>query len=202
MPQKRSHSSSRGQLACNPENQELPPSQHQRIDSDAGGTPRRRSKLPGADRTVAPPQAEEQSVFSDGMIAKTQVSQVLQYVETLLNPGPNSKNTPPASSAAAQPTRQRRQLHQQHQQQEHQFSGLPSDTAHTGSNTLPFAPDTTFPFSPNDLSESLPHLCGRMQAANVASINQTRVLEMQLHTFIIEPNHSVISTTRLGFVIS
>ena len=115
-----------------------------------------------------------QSVFSDGMIAQTQVSQMLQYVETLLNPGSNSKNSPPASSAAAQPTRQRRQLHQQHQQQYHQFSGLPSDIAL--SNTLPFAHDATFPFSPNNLLESLPHLCGRMQAANVASINQTRVL--------------------------
>ena len=189
MPQKRSHSSSRGQLACNPVNQELPPSQHQRIDSDAGGTPRRRPKLPGADMTVAPPQAEEQSGFSDGMIAQTQVSQMLQYVETLLNPGSNSKNSPPASSAAAQPTRQRRQLHQQHQQQYHQFSGLPSDIAL--SNTLPFAHDATFPFSPNHLLESLPHLCGRMQAANVASINQTRVLWRCSFT-LLSLNHTIL----------
>jgi hypothetical protein len=179
MSNKRSYSSSRGQFASNSANQELPPSQHQRIDSDAGGIPRRRSKLPDADSTVAPPQVEEQSaVFSDVVIAKTQVSQMLQSVETLLNPGPNRKNTPPASSAVAQPPRQRRQLHQQHQQQEHQFSEFPSDTAL--GNTLPFSLDTTFPFSPNDLLESLPHLCGRMQAANVASVNQTRVLETQL----------------------
>ena len=200
MPQKRSHSSSRGQLACNPVNQELPPSQHLRIDSDAGGTPRRRPKLPGADRTVAPPQAEEQSGFSDGMIAQTQVSQMLQYVETLLNPGSNSKNSPPASSAAAQPTRQRRQLHQQHQQQYHQFSGLPSDIAL--SNTLPFAHDATFPFSPNNLLESRRISVVACKRPMLLLSTRCEMLEMQLLTFIIEPNHTVISTTRLGFVIS